>query len=75
MNRALLTAGLALVGLGSFPTLARAHAVLLTSTPRWEAVLAASPRSIALAYSQDGVPHFARVAVVTPRGENLAGPP
>ena len=75
VTRALLTAGLVLVGLGSFPSLAGAHAVLLTSTPGWGAVLGASPRSITLAYSQDVVPRFARVAVVTPRGEDLAGAP
>ncbi|MBV9000175.1 MAG: hypothetical protein JO304_14020, partial [Solirubrobacterales bacterium] len=63
VTRALLTAGLVLVGLGSFPSLAGAHAVLLTSTPGWGAVLGASPRSITLAYSQDVVPRFARVAV------------
>jgi copper transport protein len=75
VTRALLIAGLALVVLWSFPSLARAHAVLVTSNPRWGAVLAESPRSITLSYSEDVVPRFARVAVVTPRGENLAGPP
>jgi copper transport protein len=74
-TRALLTGGLALVVLVSVPSLARAHAVLVTSVPRWGAVLPASPRAITLAYSEDVVPRFARVAIVTPRGENLAGPP
>jgi copper transport protein len=71
----LLSAGIALVVVASFPSIAGAHAVLVTSTPRWGAVLAASPRSITLGYSEDVVPRFARVAIVTPRGEDLAGPP
>ena len=72
---ALLTVGLVLVVLLSVPALARAHAVLLTSSPPWGGVLAASPRTVTLSYSEDVVPRFARVAIVTPRGENLAGPP
>jgi copper transport protein len=75
VTRALLTAGLALVVLVSVPSLASAHAVLVTSSPRWGAVLGASPRTITLSYSEDVVPRFARVAIVTPRGENLAGTP
>jgi copper transport protein len=39
------------------------------------AVLSATPRSITLVYDEDVVARYARVAVVTPRGEDLAGPP
>jgi copper transport protein len=59
----------------ALPPSAGAHASLQTSTPRWGAVLAATPHAITLVYDEDVVPRYARVAVVTPRGEDLAGPP
>ena len=54
---------------------AGAHAVLETSTPGWNAVVGETPHRVTLVYDEDVVPRFARVAVLTPRGENLAGPP
>ena len=69
---ALLTAGLALAVALLLPSSAGAHAVLTTSTPNWGAIAAATPRAVTLSYSQEVVPRFARVAVITPRGENLA---
>jgi copper transport protein len=38
-------------------------------------VLAATPHAITLVYDEDVVARYARVAVVTPRGEDLARPP
>jgi copper transport protein len=38
-------------------------------------VLAAAPSVVALRYDEDVVPRYARVAVVSPSGRNLAGPP
>ena len=72
--RAVLLAGCALVLLG-FPSSAGAHATLQTSTPRWGAVLAAVPRVLTLVYDENVVPRYARVAVVTPSGQDLAGAP
>ena len=57
------------------PSSAGAHAVLETSTPGWGSVLAAGPRVVTLKYDEDVVPRYARVAVVAPGGENVAGPP
>ena len=74
-RRALLIAGCALVVLLTVPSSAGAHAALETNIPRWGAVLAAAPRSVTLTYDEDVVPRYARVAVVTPRGQDLAGPP
>jgi copper transport protein len=59
----------------AFPASAGAHAVLLTSSPGWDAVLSAAPRVVTLKYDEDVVPGYARVAVVAPGGRNLAGPP
>jgi copper transport protein len=59
----------------ALPSSAGAHASLQTATPHWGAVLAATPRAITLVYDEDVVARYARVAVVTPRGEDLAGPP
>ena len=70
--RALLVAGLALACALAVPSSAGAHAVLSTSTPTWGAVVAATPSAVTLSYSEDVVPRFARVAVITPRGENIA---
>ena len=73
--RALLLAACAGVALLTAPSVATAHAVLETTTPRWGAVLGATPHEITLVYDEDVVPSYARVAVVTPGGQNLAGPP
>jgi copper transport protein len=74
-RRTLLIAGCALVLLLALPSSAGAHASLETSTPRWGAVLATAPRAITLLYDEDVVPRYARVAVTTPRGQDLARPP
>ena len=57
------------------PASAGAHAVLLTSSPGWEAVLGAAPRVVTLRYDEDVVSAYARVAVESPGGRDLAGPP
>ena len=57
------------------PSSAGAHAVLLTSNPGWNAVLAAAPRVVTLRYDEDVVPRYARVAVVSPGGADVSGPP
>ena len=72
--RALLLAGCSLVLLG-FPSSAGAHAYLETSSPGPESVLDAAPRALKLVYDEDVVPRYARVAVVTPGGQDVAGPP
>jgi copper transport protein len=74
-GRALAIAGCSLVPLLALPPSAGAHASLETTTPRWGAVLAATPRAMTLVYDEGVVPRYARVAVVTPRGEDLAGAP
>jgi copper transport protein len=72
-RRALLIAGWAVVLLLALPSSAGAHAILERSSPRWEAVLGATPRAITLSYDEDVVPRFARVAVITPGGQDIAG--
>src|SRR5262249_59797055 len=67
---ALVIAWCAVALLLALPSSAGAHASLQTSTPRWGAVLAASPRAIALVYDEDVVPRYARVAVITARGRD-----
>lgn len=52
---------------------AAAHAVLESSSPGWGAVLGEMPAQIKLVYDEDVVPRYARVAVVAPRGRELAG--
>jgi copper transport protein len=74
-RRALAIAWCAVALLLALPSSAGAHASLEASTPRWGAVLATSPRAIALVYDEDVVPRYARVAVITPRGRDLAGLP
>ncbi|HUO71033.1 MAG TPA: copper resistance protein CopC [Solirubrobacteraceae bacterium] len=64
-----------LVLLLTFSATAGAHAVLEKTSPGWGAVLAQTPREITLVYDEDVVAHYARVAVVTAGGENLARPP
>jgi copper transport protein len=73
--RALVLAGCAVALLLTAPSAATAHAVLVTTAPRWGAELGAAPHEITLVYDEDVVPSYARVAVVTPGGQNLAGPP
>jgi copper transport protein len=66
---------LVVVLLLAVPPFADAHAVLETSTPAWGAVLADAPREVTLRYDEDVVPRYARVAVVSPGGGNVAGAP
>ena len=70
--RALLIAGLALTSPLLLAPSAGAHAVLVGATPNWGAQVAATPGAITLRFSEEVVPRFARVAVLTARGENLA---
>jgi copper transport protein len=56
----------------SFPASAGAHAVLVSSAPRWGGALSGAPRSLRLEYSEDVVGRYARVTVVTADGRNLA---
>jgi copper transport protein len=72
--RALAILGCAIVLLLFTAPPAGAHAVLETSTPRWGAVLGAGPHEITLVYDEDVVPRYAQVAVMTPGGQELAGP-
>jgi copper transport protein len=59
----------------ALPAYAGAHAFLENATPRWGTELSGPPRVIRLVYDESVVPRYARVAVITPRGQNLAGPP
>ncbi|HUE26500.1 MAG TPA: copper resistance protein CopC [Solirubrobacteraceae bacterium] len=72
--RRTLIAGVALVLLG-FPAAAGAHAYLESSVPGPESVLGAPPHELRLVYDEDVVPRYAKVAVLTPGGQDLAGPP
>jgi copper transport protein len=74
-RRALLIAACTLGPLLALSPPAGAHASLEAATPRWGAVLAATPDVITLVYDEHVVPRYARVAVVTPRGQDLAGHP
>ena len=67
--------GLAILLLLAIASSASAHAVLLSSTPAWEAVVGAAPRAVTLRYDEDVVPRYARVTVVAPGGKDVAGPP
>jgi copper transport protein len=71
----LLVAACVLMVLVTVPSSAAAHAVLETSTPAWGAVLRTTPDQITLHYDEEVVPRYARVAVVTGAGRDLAGPP
>ena len=53
---------------------AGAHAVLIGATPPLGAKLSGPPRALKLEYDEPVVPQFATVAVLTPRGQNIAGP-
>jgi copper transport protein len=57
------------------PASAAAHAVLIGATPPLGARLLEPPRTLKLEYDVPVVPQFARVAVLTPQGENIAGAP
>lgn len=58
------------------PSAAAAHAVLVTSTPSWNAVVRATPRQVTLTYDEDVVPTYARVTVVVgTASRDVAGPP
>jgi copper transport protein len=74
-RRALLIAGCAVVLLLVTSSSVGAHAVLVNSTPSWGAVVAATPLELTLGYDEGVVATYARVAVVTPAGQNVAGPP
>jgi copper transport protein len=54
---------------------AGAHAYLDTSIPGPDSTLGSPPTSLRLMYDEDVVPQYARVAVVTPQGHDLAGAP
>jgi copper transport protein len=54
---------------------ATAHAVLVASTPRWQAVVATAPGQLRLEYDEDVVPSYARVTVIAPDGRQIASPP
>jgi copper transport protein len=56
------------------PSSASAHAALLTANPGSGAVVRQAPRALVLSYDEDVVPQYARVSVIGPRGQNLAGP-
>jgi methionine-rich copper-binding protein CopC len=66
-RHALVIAACAATLLLALPSSAGAHASLKTTTPRWGAVLAATPRALTLQYDEEVVPRYARVAVITPR--------
>ncbi len=65
----------ALLLLLSLPSSAGAHAFLEASIPGPESVLDTAPRTLTLTYTEDVVPQYARVAVVTASGQDIAGPP
>ncbi len=54
---------------------AAAHAVLVASTPRWQAVLRTAPRQLRLEYDEDVVPQYARVSVIAPDGRQVGSAP
>lgn len=68
----LLTTACALVLLAA-PAAARAHAVLQTATPTPGATVQTGPGELRLTFDEAVVPRYARVAVVGPGGEDLAG--
>jgi copper transport protein len=59
----------------ALPAAAGAHAALLSSSPRWNAVLHAAPPVLRLVFDEDVVPHLARVTVLNGRGQDVAGAP
>ena len=73
--RALWIAGCGVLLLLLLPSSAGAHAYLVRSTPGPESVLRAGPHTLTLVYTEDVVPRYARVAVVSAKGQDIAGPP
>lgn len=71
LSGALLWIGLVLV----LAPPASAHAVLVASTPRWQAVLAAAPHQLKLNYDEEVVPQYARVTVIAPDGRQIGSSP
>lgn len=55
------------------PSVAAAHAWLQTATPGSGATVQTGPGEVRLTFGEAVVPQYARVAVVGPGGENLAG--
>ena len=79
LRRAIRQAGLRatqLLALGLvLPSSAAAHAVLVSSTPRWGAIADAEPHQLKLVFDEDVLVRYAHVTVVTGPGGNLAGHP
>jgi copper transport protein len=72
--RVLFAAACALALLAA-PSSAGAHAALLTATPSSGTVVRQAPRTLTLAYDEEVVSRYARVAVTDGRGKNIAGTP
>jgi len=73
-RQGLLTVACALIVL-AVPASAGAHAALVTATPGWGTQLSAMPHALRLAFDEDVVPQYARVAVVSTSGQDFAGSP
>ena len=71
-HRPVLASAICAATLLAFPASAGAHAVLLTSSPHWNAVLRSAPPVLRLVYDENVVPRFARVTVTNTRGQNVA---
>ena len=56
------------------PSAASAHAVLQSSTPRWNAMVSAAPAKVTLYYSEEVSSGLGRVSVIGPTGDDIAGP-
>lgn len=72
-RRILPAATCVVVGL-ALPSSAGAHAALVTATPGWGTELGALPHAVRLVFDEDVLARYARVAVVSERGEDLGGP-
>ena len=72
MGRRLLVVGLALT-LALAPRAAWAHAVLFSSDPPPDAVLAAVPTAVSLTFSESAIPAGKGIKVFTPSGHQVAG--
>jgi copper transport protein len=75
MRRALAVAATCALAALASPSAAGAHAFLVGATPTWGGVLEKAPHEIRLVFSENVVPHYARVTVAGPRGQDLGGPP
>lgn len=73
--RGLSIAACALVLVLAAPSSAGAHADLESSVPRPGAVIGAVPHTLTLTYDEDVVAQYARVSVLTPGGQDIAGTP